>query len=78
MKFLADENVKRRLCRWLQTHGHDVLTAGKGIRNSHLFSIANKQERILLTNDTDFLNTALYPPTENIGQSCLKNTSSHL
>ena len=72
MKFLADENVKKRLTQWLRTLGHDVLIADKGVKNSHLFSLANKEKRILLTNDTDFLNTALYPPQQTSGRIVLR------
>ena len=72
MKFLADENVKRRLTRWLKVLGHDVLIAEKGVKNSNLFSLAKKEGRILITNDTDFLNTALYPPQRTPGRIVLR------
>lgn len=72
MKFLADENVKRRLCLWLKTLGHHVSTAPKGVRNSHLFSLAHREKCILLTNDTDFLNTAMYPPEKTYGRIVLR------
>ena len=72
MKFLADENVKRRLGLWLKTQGHHVSTADKGVRNSHLFALAHKEKKILLTNDTDFLSTALYPPEKTFGRIVLR------
>jgi predicted nuclease of predicted toxin-antitoxin system len=62
MKFLADENVDMRLVKWLEGTGYDVQLASKGIKNSKLFELAKKLNRILLTNDTDFLNTLLYSP----------------
>jgi len=61
MLLLADENVKGRLVRWLRTHGHAVVIAPKGTKNSALVSLATTEDNVLLTNDTDFLNTGLYP-----------------
>ena len=67
MKFLADENVDARLIQWLKKLGYDVMTATKGVRNSSLFQLAKKFRRILITNDTDFLNTLLYSPRKHPG-----------
>ena len=61
MLLLTDENVKGRLVRWLRAGGHDVAVAPKGARNSTLIKLAAADDCVLLTNDTDFLNTALYP-----------------
>ena len=72
MKFLADENVKRRLWQWLKARGHNVLTAGKGVKNGHLFSTAAKERSVLITNDADFLNTALYPVHKTPGRIVLR------
>ncbi|MBI3305352.1 DUF5615 family PIN-like protein [Candidatus Parcubacteria bacterium] len=72
MKLLADENVKGRLIRWLRATGHDVATAPKGFKNSRLASLAHTDGRVLLTNDTDFLSTALYPPAGTPGRIVLR------
>lgn len=72
MKLLADENVRRRLVQWLQGLGHDVVTAPKGFKNSRLVELCKKEGRALLTNDTDFLNTALYPPASSPGKIVLR------
>lgn len=72
MKLLADENVKGRLIRWLRTEGHDVTVAPKEVKNSRLVSLAHAEGRVLLTNDTDFLNTALYPPAASPGRIVLR------
>ena len=72
MKLLADENIKGRLIRWLRATGHDVTTAPKGFKNSRLASLARGEGRVLLTNDTDFLNTALYPPAGTPGRIVLR------
>lgn len=66
MKFLADENVRKRLVKTLIKAGHEVKEPKKGIKNSVLFSLAKKEERILLTNDTDFLEEK-YSPDKKIG-----------
>lgn len=61
IKILADENVKLDLVKFISSKGVNIIYAPKGIKNSELFSFASKQGRILLTNDSDFLNTSLYP-----------------
>ena len=55
MRFLSDENVRKRLVKVLSEAGHDVKLAEKRIKNSALFILAEKESRILLTNDRDFL-----------------------
>lgn len=72
MKLLADENVRGRLVRWLSKRGYDVKAAPKGFKNSRLIELSNTEGRVLLTNDTDFLNTALYPPTDAPGRIVLR------
>ena len=61
MLLLADENVKGRLVRWLRAHGHAVVVAPKGTKNSALVALAASEQKVLLTNNTDFLNIGLYP-----------------
>jgi len=72
VKLLADENVKLRLMRWLKASGQDITAADKGVKNSHLFEMAVNESRILLTNDTDFLNTTLYPLLNTPGRIVLR------
>ena len=72
MKLLVDENVKGRLVKWLKAEGHDVAVAPKGAKNSRLWQLAKTSRRVLLTNDTDFLNTALYPPAAAAGVIVLR------
>ena len=61
INILADENVKLDLVKFISSKGVNIIYAPRGIKNSELFSFASKQGRILLTNDSDFLNTSLYP-----------------
>jgi len=72
MHLLADENVKGRLVKWLKAESHDVAVAPKGAKNSRLWQLARTSRRALLTNDTDFLNTALYPPATTSGVIVLR------
>ncbi|MDO8610144.1 MAG: DUF5615 family PIN-like protein [bacterium] len=58
--FLADENVEAKLIKYLSEKGCNIITAKKGIRNSHLINLAKKEKRILLTHDKDFANQLLY------------------
>lgn len=59
MKFLVDAQLPRRLALWLQQRGHDVihtLDLAQQNRTPDLFllTLANEDERALITKDTDF------------------------
>ncbi len=57
MKFLADENVEKPVVDMLRQEGHDVLYVLEIARKTideRLLKEANKESRILLTNDKDF------------------------
>src|SRR5712692_7453025 len=59
MKFLGDENVERRLLSALQQAGYDITAIGseypQGLSDREVLDIANREGRILLTNDrSDF------------------------
>lgn len=59
MKLLVDAQLPRRLARWLQQRGHDVIhTLDLAQRNrtpdASLLSLANGEQRVLLTKDADF------------------------
>lgn len=55
MKFLADQNLERRLANRLKKLGHDVKIVGvdfpAGILDEVVLSSALEEKRILLTND---------------------------
>lgn len=79
MKFLVDRCAGRRLADWLRGQGHDVLEArslGPDPGDRELLEIAAKQERVLVTIDTDLkaprlagdlgsaaLTSEVYPPS---------------
>ncbi|MGB9718930.1 MAG: DUF5615 family PIN-like protein [Thermoproteota archaeon] len=61
-KILADENIESSLIKFLKGKGFDVKCASKGLRNSELLAIAEREGRILLTHDHDFLRIESYRP----------------
>jgi|SRR5579871_983454 len=57
MRFLADENVSRRVVERLRKNGHDVaLVTGtlSGISDPDVLKLARTEARILITEDRDF------------------------
>lgn len=54
MKFLTDENLGRRIPRYLREAGYDVIPSHRGISDVEVLVLANKEERILITLDKDF------------------------
>ncbi len=54
LKFLLDENVDVRVATFLRDQGYSVLLCPKGITNGAVAALAKKENRVLLTNDTDF------------------------
>ncbi len=57
MRFLVDRCAGRRLAEWLRNDGHDVLeaqTLGPDPGDRALLELANSEDRILVTIDTDF------------------------
>ncbi len=58
MRFLVDENLPLEVASLLQRHGHDALhlsqTEHRGCSDAHLWELAARDERILVTRDLDF------------------------
>lgn len=59
MKLLVDAQLPRRLALWLQQRGHDVvhtldLAQKNRTPDPFLLALANKDNRVLITKDTDF------------------------
>lgn len=57
MKFLADENVERKIVEMLRKKGYDVRYTADEQRSStdeEILNKSNKEERVLITNDKDF------------------------
>jgi uncharacterized protein with PIN domain len=62
LKILADENIESSIIKFLESKGFDVKHAPKGSKNSELLSLAEKEGRVLLTHDHDFLGIESYKP----------------
>ena len=59
MKFIVDAHLPFRLALWLRQKGFDVihtieLPAKNKTEDLEIIAIANKEERIVITKDTDF------------------------
>ena len=57
MRFLVDECTGPKVANWLKDQGHDVYSAYEKARGSDdetILKIANKNNYILITNDSDF------------------------
>lgn len=71
MRFKLDENLPRQLRRLLTESGHDAVTVLDqgmgGTADSDLASACLHEKRVLLTQDTDFADIRLYPPSEYPG-----------
>lgn len=65
MKFLADENVPQTIIRYLRFQGHDTIdvkrTSHRGESDQRLLILAAEEDRILITNDRDFVAPVYLP-----------------
>ena len=66
-RFLLDENVRIEVKEFLESKGFSAKYASKGISNGKLASLAKEKKIVLLSRDSDFLNTSLFPPKEFSG-----------
>ncbi len=78
MKFLLDENVHIGLLSFLIGLGYDIKIPQKGIRNGEILKLCIEEKRILITRDSDFLDSALYPNIKNNGVILLRIPSENL
>lgn len=72
VKFLADENVRRRLVRWLLDEGHNVTVVTPSAKDPSIVPLATAKRRVLISNDTDFLDVNVYPPRKTPGRIVLR------
>lgn len=57
MRFIVDECTGRKVCDWLKDSGYDVLSiynSCRGIKDLDILEIANRENRIIITDDKDF------------------------
>ena len=72
MRLLADENVKERLISWLKANRHKVKRIDAGTKDLRVFELSKELKRVLLTSDTNFLNTAIFPLKDSPGRIILR------
>jgi predicted nuclease of predicted toxin-antitoxin system len=65
--YLLDENVDVRLGKILAQSGAVVKRVPQGATDRQVFALAKRTNAILITSDSDFVNTLLYPPTNTAG-----------
>ena len=57
MRFLADESLEARIVEFLRAQDHDVTFVAEmlpGLSDADVVALANREKRVLLTNDKDF------------------------
>ena len=62
MRFIVDAQLPRRLARWLNARGHDVLHTldlpeQNRTRDADITALASREDRIVVTKDADFVNS---------------------
>lgn len=72
MRLLADENIKERLVSWLKANRHDVKRVDAGTKDPRVFELSKELRRVLLTSDTNFLNTDFFAPKDTPGRIVLR------
>ena len=66
-KFLLDENIPKSVRNLLKSKGFEAEYTQKGISDEELASLAKKQKSIIVSRDSDFLNSSLFPPEKYFG-----------
>ena len=64
MKFLIDEDIPVKLLKELLSQGQDAVRVTPGSADLEIAQTAKRENRILITLDKDFANTAIFPPAE--------------
>src|SRR3989344_8742756 len=57
LKFLFDQNVDKRLERFLKKNGVNVTSKPRGLSDRELAGFSISEKRVLVTNDDDFINS---------------------
>lgn len=66
-KFLLDENIPKSVRKLLESNGFSAEYDRKGVNNSRLISSAKSKMCVLISRDSDFAKTFMYPPEEYFG-----------
>jgi len=60
-KFLVDENVRIELYKHLKENSFDAKIVPKSMSDTDIAKISKSENRILITNDSDFGDSVLFP-----------------
>ena len=77
MKFLADENISQRVVNSLRSKGTDIISLKEltsGVSDETVLYIANHQQRVLITFDSDFSELVFKQKLKSRGVILLKFT----
>lgn len=76
MKFKADENIPSEAVELLRRSGHDAASVYEqslgGRSDGEIASVCKREDRILITLDTDFCDIRTYPPADYPGLLVLR------
>ncbi len=76
MKFKIDENLPVEVSSLLEENGYDSATVSqqklRGESDTNIIGVCQREERALLTLDTDFANIRNYPPKDYFGLIVLR------
>lgn len=71
MRFKLDENLPIEFAHLLRMHGHDAVTVLDqglgGAPDPDLAQVCSRENRVLVTFDTDFSDIRMYPPDTHSG-----------
>jgi predicted nuclease of predicted toxin-antitoxin system len=71
MQFKIDENLPVEIAKLFSNAGYDAKTVHdqklSGIKDQNLIDVCKKENRILITFDTDFSDIRTYPPNKGRG-----------
>ncbi len=76
MKFLVDAQLPRRFCTWLTEAGHDAihtldLPHGNRTSDAEVIEIAEREKRVVVTKDDDFVQSYLVTGPDIPNACCL-------
>lgn len=76
VKFLTDENVSPKIIRAMRTDGYDVKDIKEkklfGVSDHQVLTLANKENRAIITYDKDFANLLNHPLQSHKGVVLLR------
>jgi len=72
LRFLADENIRKDLLKFLRAEGYDIIFKPKGLSNGKLAEFSKSEQRVVVTNDKHFADSSKFPKEKIFGVVWLK------